>query len=175
MQLTDTRTLTREALTVLHGRYAKLRCLIATAEARLNNAINDLTAKSLAATADVRAEAEGVNAAITNGILSHPDWFVKPRTIRDAYGKLGLRAASNKLFCEDKPAALAWARENGYTDCIRTEEVLDVEALKTRMRAGEQPPGCRLPEGDIAFVDVDEKLLEAATTLVVVDPPQAEG
>lgn len=77
--------------------------------------------------------------------------YSKTRSIKLAYGTLRFRKNPDRLAVLDKDAAIQWALENGYTDCVKQD--FAIAAAKKRLKdTGEQPDGCELVPGEDVFV-----------------------
>ena len=165
--LSDTRTpLTREDACSVHEQLAHCDCRLTAESARLEVAIAKAKSAFRDRTADDRILQARLEAFLLAYIGAHPDQFEKPRSIKTEFGEFGLRSVSDRLEVADEAAAIAWAGEHGHTDCLRQVTVLDRDAVKRRIKAGQAVPGCSLPSGERAYYKVAKALLEAAATTV---------
>lgn len=166
VKLADTRLMTLDGAKQCLEQIAHAECRLASKAARYEKAIAAAKSRFEAETAGDRALIAEREQQLTAFILANRELFKSPRAVRTEFGEFGLRLANNKLAVADEAAAIQFALDNGYDDLVETVRTLLKDAVKKRLAAGEQIPGCQIPKGDMAFYKVARSLLEAARTLV---------
>jgi len=160
IKLADTRTLTLESAKDTLQKLAAISCKVESLKARRNLMINRIKAETVQRIKDLQAEVPEMRAQLTAFILSHQDQFKKPRAIETDFGKFGMRKCGDKLEIEDEDAAIEFALANGYEDMVVTTHKLQAEAIKKRIKDGEDIPGCSMPGGETAFYTISKALLD---------------
>jgi len=160
--LTDTRLLTLDDARATLEALAHCEVRMAAANAKAEKRINEIKSSAESAIAQDRDLKAKLEQKLTAFIMCNQGMFEKPRAQKTAFGEFGLRKAANTLTVEDAEAVIQWALDNGYSDIVETTRVLVKDAIKRRLAAGEQVPGCAIPVGDFAFYKVAKALLDEA-------------
>jgi len=93
-------------------------------------------------------------------ILANKDLFLKPRKVKTPFGTFGLET-ERELEITDEDALLQALLERGYDDCLKTTHSIMKKPVTVRIQEdGEQFPGCRVLEGDVAKYKVDRSLAD---------------
>lgn len=165
VRLADTRLLTPEDARATLEALAHAECRIASAAARTERRIATLKSQFETDTTADRELKGRLEANLTAYILAHRDQFEDPRSMKTQFGEFGLRALANKLTVADSEAVIQWALDNGYDDLVETTRTLVKDAVKERIKAGQDVPGCAIPAGEAPYYKVAKSLLAAASTL----------
>jgi len=134
---------------------------IAAEDAKFERQIAQRTATHDQRTAPLKQQAEDLKLGLACFITANPGLFEKPRTVKTDFGEFGLRTVT-ELAITDRDAMLEACCDRGYDDCF--ERVLKPvkTAVRERIKAGEQFPGCTLKTGDTAVCKVAKALLDEA-------------
>lgn len=93
-------------------------------------------------------------------ILANKEHFVKPRKVKTPFGTFGLET-EKELEILDEDALLQAILDRGYDDCMAVTRKILKKPITTRIQEdGEQFPGCRVLEGDVAKYKVDRSLAD---------------
>ncbi len=93
-------------------------------------------------------------------IMSHKDWFQKPRAQKTANAEFGLRKSPDSVKITDDTALIEWADRNGI--CLYEKQpVILKDAVMSELAAGTEIPGAELISGERAFVKVKTDNLDA--------------
>jgi len=160
--LTDTRLLTLDDARATLEALAHCEVRIAQVNARAEKKINEIKSAAETALAPERDLKSQLEQKLTAFILNNRGLFEKKRSQETSFGTFGLRKAANTLTVEDAETVIQWALDQGYDDLVETTRVLVKDAVKRRLAAGEQVPGCSIPVGDFAFYKVAKALLDEA-------------
>jgi phage host-nuclease inhibitor protein Gam len=160
--LADTRLLTLDDAKATLEALAHAECRCQSVAAAGEKRIAKIKSDCQTATAADQALISVLEARLTAFILGNRALFKDKRTVKTDFGSFGLRAANNRLAVTNEEQAIAHAKAKGLTDLVETVERLVLDAVKTRIKAGETIPGCSLPTGEQAFYTIAKAILEAA-------------
>ena len=162
MKLGTIKTLSpAEAATKL-DRYAALFVGVQKRNAKLARDMEKLQAAATADNAAGLAEMQEIEALLADFAKSNRVLFEDKRKLKTASATLGLQKAS-EIVIEDEDAFVAWAKEKGLLDLVKTEEKPVKAACKTRLENGETLPGVTKSEHENINIKVAKHLLADVT------------
>jgi len=162
VNLADTRTLTIEDAKETLRLLSEVSCKVEALKARRNLMIHRIKTETEQKVKDLQAAVPELKGRLTAYIMAHQDQFKNPRAIETDFGKFGMRKCGNKLEIEDEEAVIEYAMENGYEDLVVTTHKLQLDAVKRRIKDGDEIPGCSMPGGETAFYSISKALLESS-------------
>lgn len=138
---------------------AKLTCRIEYQKARLEKQVADLKTRLVGLNAQEMEHLAEREKALTVFITSHPELFQKPRKVVTEFGSFGLQAVC-EVVIENEEAVTKWLVAQSFEECFVSELNLVRKAIKTRLEAKENIPGCTLKTGDTAVYKVAKTLID---------------
>lgn len=101
-------------------------------------------------------------AQVKQYVTSHQADMGDKKTKKLNHGQTGFRYSTKCIVPRgEKDAVLAKLHRLGLKDCIKTEESINKEVLKTKPEAIVKRAGCRLEKGDTFWYEVDHAKLTA--------------
>ena len=130
--------------------------------ARAEKLIAEITAQAMRDTSGHDERIKELEEQLCSFIMSNPDMFDKPRSVKTQDGKFGLRDSS-RLEITDKDALLDCLMDRGYEDCLRISRSINKGKISNRITEhNETFPGCHVSAGEIAFYTVSKALIDEA-------------
>lgn len=142
------------------------QCALAIVTARAEKRILAIKQNVAAETAPLAAEIDALEQSLSAYIQANPEHFVKPRQRKCSYGTYGLRTVT-EVDITDDASCLKHVVSSHLTDCYKTVMSLIRSGLESRLKAGENIPGCRLKTGDTATYKIAKSLIDEAVEKAV--------
>lgn len=134
---------------------------LAVQSARFEKRIADLAAQHEAETEGRRLALESLRSDLSVFIEANKQLFADPRTVKTEFGEFGLRTVT-ELAIVDEETVLQSVLERGYEDCFETVKNLVKTAIRKRLLAKENIPGCLIRTGDTVVCKVSKSLIDEA-------------
>lgn len=143
----------------VHTRIAMAQIRVAVARARAEKAVADLKARLAESTLGDSSEIATMGEQLAAWILANKPLFEKRRKVQTDFGSFGLQTVSDLLIA-DEPALIEHILEQGYDDCLKVARTPVKAAIRARIEAGEQMPGCAVRSGDTAVYAVTRSIID---------------
>lgn len=144
--------------------FAPRRIKVLAAKAAMDKRIADIAEKEQqkfdAEFGTLKADTDLEEREIALIIMSHRDWFQKPRAQKTANCEFGLRKSPVSVKITDETALIEWADRAGIP-LYEKQPVILKDAVMSELAAGTAIPGAEMVSGERAFVKVKTDNLDA--------------
>ena len=144
--------------------FAPRRVKVLAAKAAMDKKIAELTAREQerfdAEFGTLKADTDLEEKEIAMVIMSHKDWFQKPRAQKTSNAEFGLRKSPESVKITNEQALIEWADAHDIPLYERLPVIIK-DAVMFTLATGTEIPGAELISGERAFVKVKTDNLDA--------------